>query len=154
MEHIAAYINDIEHAHRTIAPLLAERAGPTRWTFVICTPRLTQRIGRFVTQRNRELWRDQWAERLWQSLQPMLLARSGPAATFEWRVAKGPLVDITNQLRQQHGTGLRVLDARRPKMGEALPSVVPEMPAATRSDRLTAPAAVTSALSVMLVLAD
>lgn len=153
MEHIAAFVNDQEHAQSMLLPLLASHAGPTQWTIVVCTPRLTHRIGRFATRRSRDLWRDQWAGRLRESLEPVLRQAAG-AAAFEWRTAHMPLPGITQQLRLSQGAGLRVLDARCTRLGAPNAPIVPEQVDAANGQRLAAPVAVTSALSLMLALAD
>lgn len=153
MERIVAYINDLEQARHTIVPLLAAQAAPTGWVMVICTPRLTHRIGRWASQRSREQWRERWAQQLQRGLQPVLEAAAGNNARFEWMPARGSLLDLTERLRRQHGDGLRVLDARRPRLGTSLSPVV-EGQAEASAGPVAAPVAVTSALSLMLALAD
>ncbi len=153
MEHSATFVNDLDHAREMLLPLLADHSGPAQWTVVVCTPRLTRHIGRFVNRRGRDAWRAQWADQLRQALEPALhLPASG--LSIEWRTADGPLEDITRQLRATHGAGLRVLDARCSRMGAPNPPVVPEQHAMAVGPRLTAPIAITSTLSLVLALSD
>lgn len=147
MEKIAVFVDDAEHARHLLAPLLAPAAAPVQWYVIGCAPRLTHRIGKWVSHSQREHWREHWLRELRRQLEPVL---RGAAA--EWQVARGPLEPLAQRLRTRVGADLRVLDARRPKLGVAQPPVDASAPAATPG--WAAPVAVTSSLAVMLALTD
>lgn len=153
MEHIAAYVNDTEHAQAILLPLMTSQRSPTGWTIVICTPRLTRHIGRFAAQRSRRQWREQWAERLRLDMEPRLREQVG-AERLTWLTAEGPLVELTQRMRRQHGESMRVLDARQSRLGASLLPVSSEQLVQEPGKRLVAPVAVSSALSLVLALAD
>ena len=151
MEQIAVVLDDAAHARRTLAPLLAPGAAPTRWLLLPRAPRLHRHAARFTTPAGRAAWRDDWNRRLRQSLQPWL-DQAPAGACFDWQAADRALPDLIGQLRLQHGSGLRVLDARLPRPGRlAEPLLRGQAPA---GQRLAAPIALTSALSVVLALTD
>ncbi|WP_157265386.1 hypothetical protein [Azohydromonas aeria] len=147
MEKIAAFVDDAAHALRVLQPL----AGPdTHWLLVGCAPKLTHRVSKWVAHSSREQWRARWAAQLFEELRPQLLG-----GRIETQVARQPLPEVARQLHLRHGHGLRVIDARRPRMGnlhEALPSDLVEKPA---QDRWTVlPVGVTSGLALVLTLSD
>jgi hypothetical protein len=88
-------------------------AHRTHWVLVACAPRMTHRISKWVSHSARENWRAKWADKLFAQIVPGLQA-SGDSVTVV--LAKGPLPELTEQLKAEHGTS-RVLDARRPKFG-------------------------------------
>ena len=156
MERIAVFYDDAEHARRMIDPMLADGADPSLWVMVACAPRMTHRIGKWLSNSAREHWRQQWAGQQRAALEPALLAHAGKAS-FEWTIAKGPLPEVTQRLRQRHGTALRVLDARRPKLAETpqpLQATVEGAAPAAANRRWAAPVAVSSGLALVLTLAD
>ena len=57
METIAVLINDAAHARHMLLPMRTA-AEPTHWILVACAPRLTRRIGRWVSHSQREHWRE------------------------------------------------------------------------------------------------
>ena len=150
METIVVFVDDADHAARLLQPLLESEAN-ARWVLVACAPRLTHRIGKWVSHGNRERWRQHWAERLLATLTP-LFARC-PADSVESLLARDPLVRVTAQLRKRLGPELRVFDARRPKLGQALEPVTAAQPS-ERSTRWAAPIALSSGLSALLALSD
>jgi hypothetical protein len=147
MEMIAAFVDDAAQALRVLKPL----AGPhTHWVLVGCAPKLTHRVSKWVSHSNREQWRARWAAQLFEQLRPQL-----PGARVETLVARRPLAEVAQQLQLRHGRSLRLIDARRPRMGqpqEALPADMVE--AAPMQDRWTVPIAITSGLSLVLTLSD
>jgi hypothetical protein len=147
METIAAFVDDPEHALRLLQPL----AGPgTHWVLVGCAPKLTHRVSKWVAHSSREQWRSRWAAQLFDELRPQLTG-----ARFETIVARRPLPEVVQQLQLRHGQGLRLIDARRPRIlqpREALSSEMVEAPPA--QDRWTLPVIVTSGLSLMLAFGD
>jgi hypothetical protein len=114
---------------------------------VACAPRVTHRISKWVTHSARESWRTGWADKLFSQLVPAL-HRQGDVVTP--LLARGPLPELTEQLKAQYGAR-RVLDARRPKFGHDLPPVSANQPA-DRQGRWNLPGAV-AGMGVMLVLA-
>ena len=149
MEKIAVFVDDAEHAQRLLAPLLAQGAGGVQWVVVGCAPRLTHRIGKWVSHSQREHWRESWARALKTKLAPVF-----GAASVEWDLARGPLEETGRRLRRRFGTELRLLDARRPKLGAPLQPLDAQQAAPSVADRWATPVAVTSGLSVMLALTD
>ena len=104
------------------------RTHTTHWVLVGCAPRMTHRISKWVSHSARENWRNKWADKLFGQAAPWLEAQGGSVTTL---VAKGPLTELTERLLQDH-PGARVLDARRPKLGQDLPPVAfPTAPAAS-----------------------
>jgi hypothetical protein len=151
MERIAVFVDDAEHARRLLEPLLNSNAPATHWLMVICAPRMTRRIGKWVSHQQREQWRAKWGDRLREQLLPLFARRNDDEV--HWEQADHVLSQMTQRLRKKHGTALRVLDARRPKLGQPFEGVSGSQPTDDQA-RWTAPIAVSSSLSVMLALVD
>jgi hypothetical protein len=147
MDTIAVFVDDADHALKVLQPMHAARDA-THWVLVACAPRLTHRIGKWVSHSSREQLRMRWATKLFEQLRPKL-----GGGKVETHLAKRPLAEVAAQLRSQYGIGMRVLDARRPKLGQTAESVSPASPNDT-DDRWAVPIAVSSGLSVMLALSD
>lgn len=151
MDKIAVFVDDAEHARRLLAPLLASGAADMHWVIVGCAPRLTHRIGKWVSHSSREQWRERWLRSLRAELEPLFGANApGPC---EWLLARTPLDALVARLRVRLGADLRLLDARRPKLGVDLPPLAASAGAASRS-RWATPVAVSSSLSLVLALTD
>jgi len=150
MEKIAIFVDDVDHARHLLTPMLAKGAGDVSWTVVACAPRLTHRIGKWVSHSNREQWRAHWARAQRSELEPLFAGARGPR---EWLVARGPLDQLSTRLRGRLGADLRILDLRRPKLGVTLAPVSSEQAPASAS-RWAAPVAVSSSLAVVLALTD
>lgn len=149
MDKIIVYVDDGAHAQQQIAPMKNGGLGGshrTHWVLVACAPRMTHRISKWVSHSARENWRAKWADKLFSQIVPGLQA-SGDFVTVV--LAKGPLPELTEQLKAEHGT-TRVLDARRPKMGSELPSGAAE-PVAGQGKRWDIPGAVLG-MGAMLLL--
>lgn len=146
MEKMAVFVDDADHARQLLGPLLAPAAGEVQWVVVACAPRLTQRIGRWVPRRPREQWREQWAQALRARLEPLFAG-----ARCEWTLARGPLDALAGRLRARLGADLRLLDARRPRLGIVAPPLAAGAPARAG---WAAPVAVSSGLALVLALAD
>jgi len=119
MDKIIVYVDDGAHAQQQLAPMKSSTQGSshrTHWVLVACAPRMTHRISKWVSHSARENWRAKWADKLFSQIVPSLQA-SGDLVTVV--LAKGPLPELTDQLKAEHGT-TRVLDARRPKFGPDL----------------------------------
>jgi hypothetical protein len=153
MDRIAVFVDDADHARKLLEPMLGQKPDGTTWLVVMCAPKLTHRIGRWVSNRSREQWRERWSARLRQELAPVF-TRPDAGPQVEWMLARGPLQDLTRQLRTRLGAGLAVLDARRPKLGQPMMPVDPTQAAAAESERWKGPVAVSGSLSIMLALTD
>jgi len=154
MDKIIVYVDDAAHAQQQLAPMKssarqAAAATNTHWVLVACAPRMTHRISKWVSHSARESWRAKWAEKLFAQLAPGLQA-SGDTVTAV--LAKGPLPELTERLKAEHGT-VRVLDARRPKFGQDLQPVTGDQPA-TQEGRWTLPGAVLGMGAVLVLAAE
>ena len=150
MDKIAVFVDDAEHARQLLAPLIADGSGRVQWVVVACAPKLTHRIGKWVAHSSREHWREHWLRTLRAKLEPVFGAAA--ATECEWVLARGSLDALSGKLRRRFGSDLRLLDARRPKLGATLAPVSAEQQPA--GARWTAPVAVSSSLAVMLALTD
>ena len=149
MEKIIVYVDDGAHAQQQLAPMTRSGLGGaprTHWVLVACAPRMTHRISKWVSHSARENWRAKWADKLFAQIVPGLQA-SGDLVTVV--LAKGPLPELTDQLKAEHGTS-RVLDARRPKF-DPEPSPQAADPASTKNRRWDLPGAVLG-MGAMLLL--
>lgn len=150
MERLAILVNDASHAERFLRPLLAG-ADLSTCTLVMCPPKLTHRVGKWLSNRQRQQWQRTWAETLRRGMLETLPELS--SAQVQWVTATTRLPDTIGRLRRDLGVGLRVLDLRRPTLGHALPEADAARPP-TNEERWAAPVAVTSGLSLMLTLVD
>jgi hypothetical protein len=120
MNHLTTYIvylDDAEFAQRELAAVLAQ-PGQKRWILVACAPRMTRRIGKWLSHSARENWRDKWCDKLFAQFMPAI---SRDDHVFR-EVATGPLPEHTKTLLSELGQAT-VIDARRPKFGIELPPV-------------------------------
>jgi hypothetical protein len=147
MDTLIVYLDDAAFAQHQLAPMLATDAA-TRWVLVACAPRMSRRIGKWLSQTARENWRQKWSDKLFWQIAPMLRARGD---TVECVLAHGPLPELTAQLRRTWPTG-RVVDARRPKFGQEMLPVTAQQPDASGKWQL--PAAVTGLGAVMVLAAE
>ena len=150
MEKIIVYLDDAAWAWQQLAPMAA--AAPqarTHWILVGCAPRMTRRIGKWVSHQARENWRDKWADKLFAQITPHLADAAQDVTTV---LAKGPLPELTRRLITEHGAA-HVLDARRPKFGVDLPPVTQEQPASV-DGRWQVPGAVLGMGAVLLIAAE
>jgi hypothetical protein len=139
MQSIIVYVDNAEWAlHELAAMACGEGAVTLRWVLVACPPRLSQRIGKWTSHAARESWRERWSGELFKRIEPALLKRGHRVVRV---IAKGPLTKVTAQLLHEHAA-VHVLDARRPKFGEALQPVTPEQAAQAPERRWELPAAV------------
>src|SRR5688500_18301260 len=140
MDTIVVFVDDAPYALKVLQPMHAARDA-THWILVACAPRMTHRIGKFVAHSQREQWRDRWAAKLFEQLRPEL--RGGQIDT---QVAKRPLVEVAAALRSQHGIATRVIDARRPKLGQTPESVSSKPQLEQNGDGWAVPIAISSGL--------
>lgn len=126
MDNMIVYIDEAAYALKMLTPMLPSDAArtPTRWIVVGCAPRVTHHVSKWVTNSARQSWRGKWAEKVFAQVVPLL---QGPGDAVITQVASGPLCDLTDALMTQYGSG-RVLDARRPKLGQDLQPVTRHQP--------------------------
>jgi hypothetical protein len=110
------YLDDADSVLRQMPPGRGARGTPLHWVLVACAPRMTRRIGKWVSHSAREQWRQRWADKLFAQVVPALRAGGDNVTPV---LAKGPLPALTQQLLARHGAA-RVLDLRRPKFGQEL----------------------------------
>lgn len=113
MNPIIVYVDDASYALPLVQALAASpQAQASHWLLVACAPRITHRVSKWVSHSARENWRAKWADKLFSQILPALRA---PASSVTTVVAKGPLVELTEQLQAAQPSAAQVLDARRPK---------------------------------------
>ena len=148
MENIIVVIDDPEYALKMLAPM-KDQGQPTQWVLLVCPPRLTRHIGRWVNQASREAWRNKWTQELLQKVKPVLEVGGD---RMQWRTAKGPLIELTRKLQSDFVTH-RVLDARRPKFGEDQAPVTQDQPT-EHSSRWALPGGAAAMGAALLMAAD
>lgn len=116
MDRMIVYVDDAAWALRQLAPV---RIGATHWVLVACAPRMSQRIGKWLSHSSRDKWRAQWAGKLLAAIEPVLRAQGDRVTAM---LAREPLPPLTERLLAEHGA-CRVLDARRPKSVQQEPPV-------------------------------
>ena len=155
MEKIIVYVDDAAHAQQQLTPMNGRDAqgapaGPTHWVVVACAPRVTRHVSKWVSHSARESWRAKWAEKVFAQVVPMLSAAGNTVTTV---LAKGSLTELTQKLKAEHGASSRVLDARRPKLGQDLQPVTTDQPA-SQDGRWTLPGAVVGMGAVLVLAAE
>lgn len=148
MENIIVVIDDPEYALKMLTPMKNE-GTPTQWVLLVCPPRLTRHIGRWVNQASRDAWRNKWTQELVQKIKPVL---QGSGDRVQWRIAKGSLVEQTRKLQSEFVTH-RVLDARRPKFGQDQEPVTTDQPT-EHGSRWTLPGGAAAMGAALLMAAD
>jgi hypothetical protein len=127
MDTFIVYVDDAHYTKTILTPLLGSTTA-SRWILVACAPRMSRRIGKWLSHSSRENWRDKWCEKLFSQITPTLhTQRSEVQVILEYVVAKGPLPELTQQLHNHFGAA-RVVDARRPKFDPELAHVIAEPP--------------------------
>jgi hypothetical protein len=149
MDTIIVYIDDATYAGHQLAPMRDNRHS-THWVLVACAPRMTHRIGKWVSHGVRENWRTKWADKLFRDIAPQLWAQGD---TVSQVLAKDPLVPLTERLVREHGAS-RVLDARRPKFGQDMAPVTRDQPPPDASGYRGVPGAVAGLGAMLLITAD
>ena len=135
MDNIIVYLDDAAYAMHLLQPMLPSQvsdtgaavstvppsssSGPTHWILVGCAPRITHRVSKWVTHSARNNWRRKWADKAFSSIVPTLEWHQGTVTKL---LADSSLCQQTEALIRQHGAS-RVLDARRPKLGQDLQPV-------------------------------
>jgi hypothetical protein len=150
MERIVVFVNDAEHALQLLQPLLDGASGPTHWIVVAAAPRLTRHIGRWVSHSARQQQLERWSTELFAAIELALRRQAG--SQVQTLLVKRPLVEVSEQLKQRHGS-VRWLDARKPGLGRADEPISAERPSADRGPWMGMIAA-TAGLGAMLALTD
>jgi hypothetical protein len=150
MEKIILYVDDAAYAREFLAKLSPEAVGTgaRHWVLVACAPRMTHRISKWVSHSARENWRSKWFAKVQEQLLPALRLEGGQVTPV---LAKGPLAELTQRLKLEHGAA-QVIDARRPKIGVDLEPVAPDVPSPGQSG-WALPGAVLG-MGALLVLAN
>lgn len=150
MEKVILYVDDAAYAREFLARAPAEARGADvgQWVLVACAPRMTHRISKWVSHSARENWRTKWFAKVQEQLLPLLALGGTPVTPV---LAKGPLTELTQRLKLEHGAA-RVVDARRPKIGVDLEPVSPGVVPAGQSG-WALPGAVMG-MGALLVLAN
>lgn len=117
------YLDDAAYAEDKLAQLLAQ-PQKKRFVLVACAPRMTRRIGKWLSHSSRENWRDKWCEKLFSQFVPHIARQDHVFC----EVASGPLPEYTEMLLKDLGKA-EVIDARRPKFGVEMQPVTLEPPA-------------------------
>lgn len=149
MEKIAVFVNDAEYARHLLQPML-QGESPTHWVLIACPPTLSRHIGRWVSHSARQQWRERWAAEIFAALEAALIAQNG--SKLEKLLATRPLVDESARL-QSRLHNVRLLDARRPRLGKIDEPINAGQPAADGA-RWAGPAAAATGLTALLALAD
>ena len=121
MENIIVYVDDADYAQHMLQPMLAtgKPGNPVRWIVVACAPHLTHDAGKWVSHGALESWRGEWADKVFAQLAPLILHEGN---IVETRLAGTVLTEQSESLIEEFGAA-RVLDARRPKLGQDLQPV-------------------------------
>lgn len=128
MDTCIVYLDDASYAHQLLSPMLRP-SRPTRWVLVACAPRMSRRIGKWLSHSARENWRTKWCDKLFTAITPLLQTPYAQQPNvLEYVVADTPLPQLTEQLHARFGAA-RVVDARRPKFDQNLAPVSPAQPA-------------------------
>jgi hypothetical protein len=127
------YLDDAAYARSELDALLRQPQAK-RFILVACAPRMTRRIGKWLSHSARENWRDKWCDKLFAQFTPFIHPRDHVFC----EVATGPLPEFTQMLLKDLGHA-KVIDVRRPKLGMQMPPVT-HAPAPTANSQ-TRPAA-------------
>jgi hypothetical protein len=148
---IALFIDDAALARKALAPLL-QAPTPGHVVLVACAPKLTHRVGRWLTRSSRDQYRERWSRELFAALQP--LWQDAPRGTVETQVAKAPLPVLVQQLKSRQPGPVSIFDARRSRLGAQAEALQFDATANAGAGGWAIPLAVTSGASLALVLAD
>lgn len=114
METIIVYLDDADYAQPLLHSMSqAPRAADIHWVVVACAPRITHRVSKWVSNRSRENWRTKWADKLFAATLPALQGSVGKLTPL---LARGPLAEVVDQVREELGASPQIVDLRRPKL--------------------------------------
>jgi hypothetical protein len=116
------YLDDAQFAQRELASILSQ-PQVKRFVLVACAPRMTRRIGKWLSHSSRENWRDKWCDKLFAQFVPLIHREDYVFC----EVANGPLPEFTDMLLKDFGQA-QVIDVRRPKFGVDIEPVAMQQP--------------------------
>ncbi|MBU3652175.1 MAG: hypothetical protein FGM44_03730 [Limnohabitans sp.] len=148
MEKIIVVVNDAEYALQMVAPMRNE-ASPTLWVLLVCPPKFTRHVNRWVSRQSLNAWRQKWSQDLIELVKPDMTA-GGDA--LQWRCSQRDLPQQIQRLQKEFGTH-RVLDARRPKFGVQQQPVSASQPVTTNNS-WSIPGGVAMMGAVLIAAAD
>ena len=148
MEKIIVVVNDADYALQMLAPMKNE-AAPTQWVLLVCPPKFTRHVNRWVNRNALNAWRTKWAQDVIEVVKPVM-TQGGDS--LEWICSRGSLPEEIKRLQQTHGTQ-RVLDARRPKLGVEQQPVSASQPV-TSNNSWSVPSGVAMMGAVLIAAAD
>jgi hypothetical protein len=96
-----------------LTPMI-ESPLPTHWLLAACPPSLTRHAGRWVSHGARRAWTLRWSADLFAQLAPLLREPAG--SRVETMLVGRTVQGMAERLVRQHGP-IRLLDARRPRLG-------------------------------------
>jgi hypothetical protein len=158
MDNIIVYLDDAAHALQQLTPMKtggpsdsgsSHETTPTRWILAACPPRLTRHINKWVNHSARQNWRNQWSERVFAQIVPLLETGGDTVVTV---VASGQLTMLTDRLQREYRPA-RVFDARRTRFGEDLPPVTRSQPI-EHDSRWSLPGAIVGMGAVLVLATD
>ncbi len=125
MQTMIVYVDDAAYARKMLQPLLPAKNATSNpamhWVVVACTPHVSNDITKWVSSQALELWRQDWAQAVFDDITPLLQA-AGDTVSTQLANQKQSLIEQTNALSKQH-LHAKVLDARRPKFGQDMEPV-------------------------------
>jgi hypothetical protein len=128
MEKIIVVMNDAEYALQMLAPMRSN-VSPTQWVLLVCPPKLTRHVNRWVSRHSLNAWRNKWAQDVIELVKPVMTL-GGDA--LHWKCSQASIPDEIKRMQQEFGTQ-RVLDARRPKIGVEQQPVSASQPITTNN---------------------
>ena len=150
MERIAVFVNDADYARQMLMPMI-DAPLPTHWLLAACPPSLTRHAGRWLSHGARQAWALRWSADLFAQLAPLL--REPPGSRVETMLVGRSVQGLAERLLRQHGP-IRLLDARRPRLGHIDEPLPGADAAPSPAQRWTAPLTAMAGVSSLLVLAD
>jgi hypothetical protein len=150
MERIAVFVNDADRARQMLAPMI-EAPLPTHWLLAACPPSLTRHAGRWVSNGARRAWVERWSADLFAQLTPLL--RDPAGSRVETMLVGRSVQGLAERLLRQHGP-IRLLDARRQRLGHVDDPLLGADALPSTSQRWTTPLTAMAGVSSLLVLAD
>ena len=123
METFIAFIDNKEHAHQQLLPMLESHTA-AHWVLVGCPPVHTRHTTRWVTKGALRKWRNNWTQ---QTLKDLVDQCEFKGLRVSTRMASEPLLQVTRQLTGEYPQA-RIVDARVPKLGVKLEAVTDSQP--------------------------
>ena len=112
---------------------------------------MTRHAGRWVSNGARRAWIERWSGDLFSQLTPLL--RDPAGSRVETMLVSRTVQGMAERLQRQHGP-VRLLDARRPRLGHIDEPLPGADGAPSPAQRWTAPLTAMAGVSSLLVLAD